>query len=202
MASTLSYYLSIFIRKGPVETAYNIVEIGIAKIYSFLYSLLLNLRGYKIARGVSIKASCEFFQSKRGAITIGQNTRIGRNTRVSAGYEGQIRIGSNIHIDDGTFIMAQQDIQIGDHTWIAAYCFITDFNHEFEKKNLKVSDQGYVRRPVKIGRDVWIGTHSVVLPGVTVGDGAVIGAGSIVTKDIPPYTVVAGNPAKIIKQRK
>ena len=74
-------------------------------------------------------------------------------------------------------------------------------NHVFLDKYSLICDQGHERGDITIGNDVWIAAHVCVLPGVTIGDGAVCGAGAVVTKDVPPYSVVAGVPAKIIKMR-
>ncbi len=75
-------------------------------------------------------------------------------------------------------------------------------NHEFRNKDIPMQQQGYQpERPVSIGNDVWIGARVIILPGVTIGDGCVIGAGAVVTKDVPAYSVCAGNPAKVVKER-
>jgi acetyltransferase-like isoleucine patch superfamily enzyme len=75
-------------------------------------------------------------------------------------------------------------------------------SHAFEHLDVPVNQQGSLpRQRITIGNDVWIGTRSIVLPGVTIGDKAVIGAGSVVTKDVPAYAIVAGNPAKIIRYK-
>ena len=75
-------------------------------------------------------------------------------------------------------------------------------NHRYDRIDIPMYEQGESEiKEVKIGNDVWIGARSIILPGVTIGDGAVIAAGSIVTKDVESYAVVGGNPAKIIKYR-
>jgi maltose O-acetyltransferase len=74
--------------------------------------------------------------------------------------------------------------------------------HAFEDPSSLVRLQGDVPiRSVTIGNDVWIGTRSIILPGVTLGDGCIIGAGSVVTRSVPPFAVAAGNPARVIRQR-
>ena len=76
-------------------------------------------------------------------------------------------------------------------------------NHNFSRTDIPMNQQGNSPvRPIVIGDDVWIGANVIILPGVSIGTGCVIGAGSVVTKSLPEYSVVAGNPAKIIKNRK
>ncbi|TOB35760.1 hypothetical protein CGK06_26050 [Vibrio parahaemolyticus] len=74
-------------------------------------------------------------------------------------------------------------------------------NHKFSDIDKYIKEQGYQNAPIVIGNDVWIGFNSTILPGVSIGDGAVIAAHSVVTKDVPSYTVVGGIPAKEIKKR-
>ena len=74
-------------------------------------------------------------------------------------------------------------------------------NHNFDKMNVLIKNQGVTTKPIKVKNDVWIGSDVIILPGVTIGDGSVIGAGSVVTKDVEPYSIVVGNPARAIKKR-
>lgn len=187
--------------KGLLEILYYSMCLLFNKLLSILKILFLIIRGYRIDYSVLLDGSNVFFQTTKKAIFVGKNSRLGKNTRVSAGFNGKIQIGSNVLLDDGCIVMAQNKIIIGNNTWIAAYCFVTDFNHKYDQKNININSQGYVTKPVIIEEDVWIGTHCVILPGVTIGKGSVIGAGSIVTKSIKPYSIAVGNPARVIKER-
>ncbi len=142
-----------------------------------------------------------FFFSKARHISIGKNNRFGRDTRCDAGYDGKITIGNDVLIDDHCFITSQNLIEIGNHVQISAYCFITDFNHNFSSRKVPINMQGCSSEPVIIEDDVWIGAHSIILPGVKIGKGSIVGAGTVVTKSVRPYSIVAGNPAKEIKKR-
>ena len=109
----------------------------------------------------------------------GVNTHIGRNTFVNGGC----------HFQD------QGGIYIGDGCLIGHNVVIATLNHELDparRANL-------VPAPVRLGNDVWVGSNATILPGVTIGDGSVVAAGAVVTKDVPPMTVVGGVPAKVIK---
>jgi maltose O-acetyltransferase len=114
--------------------------------------------------------------------------------------------GCDIEIGDfseiGLNAYLNRDVKIGKHVLMGQNVTILTTRHEFENPNIPIHEQGTSeRRPVRVGDDVWIGANSILLPGITIGDGAVIGAGSVVTRDIPPFAVVAGNPARVIRRR-
>lgn len=186
--------------KGLIETFIYGMSLLYVRIFSYLKILLLRIRGYSLDFSVILKGNNFFFQSTKKAVSIGKKTIIGKHTRISAGGRGKVEIGMNVLIDDFTFVMAHEKIEIGDNTKIAAFCFLTDFNHKFNDFKKSIKEQGYETKPVKIGRNVWIGTHSIILPGVAIGDNSVIGAGSVVTKNIPSRSIAVGNPAKVIKK--
>ncbi|MGH7245867.1 MAG: acyltransferase [Candidatus Levyibacteriota bacterium] len=154
---------------------------------------------------MEINRNVYLFQSKKNAISIDDKTQIGYGVRIKAGFDGEIKIGKNVLIDDYSYVSAQQRITIEDETMIASHAYIVDFNHIFplskSKKNIGKKN-GYTSKPIKIGKYVWIGTHAIILPGVTIGDNAVIGAGTVVTKSVPANCIVVGNPAKIIRKIK
>ena len=92
---------------------------------------------------------------------------------------------------------------IGSHVMMGEDCTIITRNHRFDRTDIPMMEQGFSEeQPVTIGSDVWIGDRVTILPGVTIGDGAIIGAASVVTKDIPPYAIAVGSPAKVIRMRK
>jgi maltose O-acetyltransferase len=89
--------------------------------------------------------------------------------------------------------------RIGEHVMMGPEVVILDRNHRFDDPTRPIGEQGETEsRPPVIGNNIWIGTRAIILPGVRVGDGAIIGAGSVVTKDVAPYTIVGGNPAKVV----
>ena len=111
-----------------------------------------------------------------------------------------LELGDHVFIGRGTEIDVLGSVTIGAHTVIAPRCFITDHNHGI-LPGLRIDQQSCGIEPVAIGSDVWLGTGVVVLPGVSIGDGAVVGANSVVTKDVAPMTVVAGAPARFLRAR-
>ena len=91
-------------------------------------------------------------------------------------------------------------VTIGHHVNLAQGITVTALNHKFENPYIRIDEQGVSTKPVVIGNDIWVGANAVIPPGITIGDHSVIAAGAIVTKDVPPHSLVAGIPAKVIKQ--
>jgi acetyltransferase-like isoleucine patch superfamily enzyme len=91
-------------------------------------------------------------------------------------------------------------VTIGNHVNLAQGITVTALNHNFESPGSRIDEQGVSTKPVTIGNDIWIGANAVILPGVSIGEHSVVAAGAVVTKDVPPHSLVAGVPARIIKQ--
>jgi acetyltransferase-like isoleucine patch superfamily enzyme len=191
-----------FQTKGFINLIYDATIYIVFKIESFFRCASLKIRSFDISPHVCISKNTVFFQSTKHAISVGDGSEIGSGVRVKAGFDSKISIGSKVLIDDYSYICAHEFISIGDGTLVAANCYIVDFNHNtpLSDKTSRTYINSYTSKKIIIGKNVWIGTHSVILPGVQIGDNAVVGAGSIVTKNVPANSVVAGNPAKSIKK--
>lgn len=130
---------------------------------------------------------------RNGKIKIGKRVLIHRNVKLSA-YGGVIEIGDKTYIGDRTEIHAGELVKIGNNVNISWDCNILDRDYHAicgdEEKTM----------PVTIGDKAWIGCRSIILKGVSIGEGAVVAAGSVVTSDVPCNCLVAGNPAKVIKE--
>lgn len=113
----------------------------------------------------------------------------------------QLTLEGNVYVGPNVFLGAYQPIHIGKDSLIGAYSYIISGNHRFSDRDTPVRLQGYTGAPVTIGQDVWMGCRVVVLPGVTIGDGAVIAAGAVVNKNVPAYEVWGGVPAQKIGLR-
>lgn len=107
-----------------------------------------------------------------------------------------IKVGKNVFINACCRFQDQGGIEIGDGSLIGHNTTIATLNHDFNPQKR----QNLIPKPVKIGKNVWIGSDCTILPGVEIGDGAIIGAGSVVTKSIPKNTIAVGNPARVIKE--
>lgn len=115
-------------------------------------------------------------------------------------FDYALKIGNNSGI--GKYSELYGDITIGENVMMGTNCIIYTRNHSFERIDIPMKEQGFQEvKPVIIENDVWIGGRVTILPGVYVGKGAILGAGSVITKDVPKYAIVGGNPAKIIKYR-
>jgi acetyltransferase-like isoleucine patch superfamily enzyme len=111
-----------------------------------------------------------------GDVIIGDHTRVGLHNTII----GPVRIGNHVNLAQGITVTA--------------------LNHNFEDTNKRIDEQGISTNPVIIEDDIWIGANAVILPGITIGHHSVVAAGAVVTKDVPPHSLVAGVPAKIMKQ--
>ena len=112
-----------------------------------------------------------------------------------------IELGNGVGFNYGCYINGFGGLTIGDHTMFGPYAMVHTANHEIDPDK-PLQDQGHIKKPISIGKECWIGMGAIILPGVTIGDGVIVGAGSVVTKDLPSYTVAVGNPCKVIKPRK
>ena len=117
-------------------------------------------------------------------------------------YPYKVSIGYNCFINRNVYITARSEITIGSNVLIGPGVIINSGMHHYKNPNILIRDQGHHIKPITIGNDVWLGANTMIMPGVIIGDGCVIGAGAIVTKSLPPYSVAVGVPAKIIKKRK
>jgi acetyltransferase-like isoleucine patch superfamily enzyme len=111
-----------------------------------------------------------------------------------------LKIGNNNFFGRDVFFIAHGKIEIGNNCTIAADCKFITRNHGFTDKKIFIKDQPYSHKPIKIGDNVWFGYNVVVLPGVTLGSGCVVGAGSIITKSFPDNSKIAGVPAKMLSK--
>lgn len=133
-------------------------------------------------------------------VTIGRYSRIGDGVEIGTEEDGLIKIGNHVRINRGVTLFAYNKINVGNHTLIGEFVSIRDANHGIAPDKI-IHDQKHESSSISIGRDVWIGRGSVILPGVQIGDGCVIGANSVVTKSIPPGTIAVGTPAAPIRKR-
>ena len=143
-------------------------------------------------------------------IEIGSGTMIGPYVALSAGMvPGQecvtdpvVRIGDRCLIGRGSGIVGHLSIDIGNDVWTGHYVYITDQNHGYDDPLLPISKQSQPERPVIIGDGSWLGHGAVVLPGARIGRHVVIGANSVVTGDIPDYSIAVGAPARVVRSIK
>lgn len=131
--------------------------------------------------------------------------RIGHKTYLFSGVRllspGNVSIGNCCCVNHSTDIGGAAGVEIGNYVLIGPNCQILTANHSYSRWDLPISYQGTDQSPIKIHDDVWISANAVILPGVTIGRGAIIGAGAVVTKDVEAFSIMGGVPARIIKYR-
>jgi acetyltransferase-like isoleucine patch superfamily enzyme len=135
-----------------------------------------------------------------GRLIVGPWCWLGDGTALRS-HAGRVTIGAKVVIGGGSTVNSYLDVSIGDGALLAEGVHITDFDHRMDRLDVPIKDQGVVSSPVRIGADVWLGRAVTVLRGVDIGRGSVVGAHAVVTRDIPPYSIAAGVPARIIGSR-
>jgi acetyltransferase-like isoleucine patch superfamily enzyme len=141
-------------------------------------------------------------------IRIGAGSMIGPYSSLSAGVspghvpdrDPVIEIGDRTVIGKGSGIVGHREIVIGDDVWTGHHVYITDANHGYDDVTMPIGLQFAAPRPVHIGSGSWLGHGAMVLPGATVGRHVVVGAGAVVTGELPDFTVAVGNPARVIRR--
>lgn len=192
------------------------------KLFYNPYKFVKKHKNIKVKENNILLKSCTFRfdgNKKNNLISIGTNNMLGCSF-VFETDQGSISVGDNSYIGGGTSLISRNDITIGNHVTIAWGCTIYDHNShslnyrerqkDIERQNddykngrnfITSKDWSVVKsKPIYICNNAWIGFDSVILSGVTVGEGAIIGARSVVRQDVEPWTVVAGNPAVVIKR--
>jgi acetyltransferase-like isoleucine patch superfamily enzyme len=150
------------------------------------------------------------FEPNVRIIAIGKNTTIDvaeqvvvdRGVELKALPGCQMEIGKNTYIGSYVCIAAYEKLKIGKNCQIASHSSLYGYNNNFADPNTIIRKQGHTAKGIVIEDDCWLGGGVRVVDGVTIGKGSVIGAGAVVTKDIPPYSIAAGVPARVIKKRK
>jgi acetyltransferase-like isoleucine patch superfamily enzyme len=136
-----------------------------------------------------------------GRLEIGAGTLFEPGVWITAPGRARVRIGAGTFLNVGVMIAAAELVEIGDHCMLANGCFVTDANHRFDDRDWPVTWQGFTSKgTTRIADNCWLGANVVVMSGVSVGERCVIGANSVVTGDLPPFTVAAGAPARELRK--
>ena len=203
----------LFLLVGWIPT---IVGIGIR---GFLYRLILKMDGLaaidsnvrlrfanniKLAHGVYLDQG-SYLHATPGGIDIGENTIVMHGAVLHVYNfrdlpQAKIKIGKDSLVGEYSIIRGQGGVEIGERVFTSPFTQIIAVNHLFHDTKRPFTEQGITAEGIVIEDDVWLGAGAVITDGVRVGKGAVVAAGAVVTKDVPPYTVVGGVPAKVIKR--
>lgn len=188
----------------------NIPALVRMRFYPMLNRALLKKKGAVLGRNVQIPGKLNLVTSGNNVIGIGDNFYFSSGDAVnpiSSNLQGAIYLenGASLKIENNvgmssTRMWIHDSVTIGDNVKIGAFVLITDTDaYPMDYMVRRTSNEGTKSAPIVIEDDVWVGAHSIILKGVTIGARSIIGAGSVVTKSIPADCVAAGNPCKVIK---
>lgn len=167
-----------------------------------LSTALLMERGavFRADRGAVVRSYGSLLLQKNATLEIGARTAIMQGCEITVGSRGHLSIGPQVYIGAYCNIRCSGAITIGEQVRLGQFVSIIDANYSFNRRDVPIAET--VPERVTIGAGAWLGAQVVVLPGVDVGEGAVVGAGSVVTKTVPAFAIVGGNPASIIGYRR
>jgi len=169
------------------------------------WSVIIRMAGnslIRIGQGSRIVEHGKIVLQPGAKLIIGKNTTIDRLCEIIIETDGELTIGNNVFIGSHSNIRVTGKMHIGNNCRIAQFVSLINGNYGFMDRNTLIKDQPYQKGFLFVEDDVWIGVTATILSNVTINKGAVIGAGSLITKDVAEYSVVVGNPQKLIKVRK
>ena len=172
-----------------------------ATLFARLAWFKLRFRGRLQTDGIAFVCPGVTLEIGPGAsVHLGRWSWLGNDTKIRA-HEGEVRIGAKTVIGQECTISSFQHVSIGRECIVADRVMLIDFDHGAVETERPIRDQGIYKRDVRVGHNVWIGYGACFLRGVTVGDNAIVGTGTVVTKDVPANAVVAGVPARVLRMR-
>lgn len=201
-----------------------LLEVLCYKVYLFKYHRLLlyystclfklrsSLRRVVVGKSPTVWGKCIIIKFPGSVVQIGDRFHcVSDRIRASAATvnitriktftgEARVIIGNSVGLNGTSIVCRSTSVSIGDHTKIGPDCIITDTDFHGIEPDKRLQSFPELDRAVNIGRNVWIGMRCIVLKGVTVGDNSIIGAGSVVTRDVEPNSIYAGNPARFIRK--
>lgn len=168
---------------------------------------LIYPRLISVGRSFSMEEGCEIVGLSKRGVVFGNRCTVGRfatirptNVMVNEAGEG-LKIGDNSNIGPYSWIGCSGHIEIGNNVMMGPRVNLLAENHNFDRTDIPMKEQGVTRGAIIIEDDCWLGANCSVLSNVRIGRGSIIATGAVVTKDVPPYSIVAGVPAKVIKSR-
>ena len=204
--SGISYFGRLASRLARVPMPPYFGCVPLAKLYSHGYispTAIIHHNTLKRGKHCFIGDNVIIYQDNNGGLVkLGDNVHLHTGIKIQTGNDANVEIGEQTHIQSGCQLSAyKSSIIIGRGVEIAPNCAFYSYNHGIEA-NIPVRDQPLISNgDIVVGDDAWLGYGVVVLDGVEIGENAIIGAGSVVTKNIPPNSIAVGNPAKFVKFR-
>ncbi len=136
-----------------------------------------------------------------GRLVLGRWVHLGDGTSLRC-HEGTLTIADKVVFGRNNVVNCYLDVSVGAASIIADMVYVADFDHVFADADTPIKDQGIVKSPVRIGADVWLANKVSVVRGTSIGDGSVVAANAVVTRDLPPYSIAGGVPARVIRNRR
>lgn len=209
-AVPISLLLGLLVRRGMWLMRGTVKALFLQRRFAAVFMARgVNLRGASLIRfgkGVTLERGVIIDGLMRKGLVLGDNVKIGAysflaGAAISNLGEG-ISIGANSAVDAYSFIGSAGFISIGENVIMGQHVGFHPENHNFDRTDVPIRMQGTTRQGITIEDDVWVGSNTIFLDGAHVGRGSVIGAGSIVKGDIPPYSIAVGVPARVVRSRK
>ncbi|HWV84220.1 MAG TPA: acyltransferase [Capillimicrobium sp.] len=184
-----------FLRRNRMLT------VGYARLLARLAWLKVRHRGRLRTDGIAFVCPGVTFEIGRDArVHLGRWSWIGHGTKIRA-HEGEVRIGAKTVLGQECTISSFQHVSIGRECILADRVMLIDFDHGVVEVERPIREQGIYKRDVRVGHNVWVGYGACILRGATVGDNAIVGTSTVVTKDVAANAVVGGVPARVLRMR-
>jgi acetyltransferase-like isoleucine patch superfamily enzyme len=190
----LNAFLTRLLYAGRVQIGKGFKADAIPRIIVDKGSKIIIGKHVEFRRGIELRAH------GKASIHIGDNNRFDRGIRILATNGSTIKTANGVRIGLYSVLNGGDSITIGEKSLVSGFVYLQTSMHAYASKQLNVQDQGFKHAPIHLAENTWLGTHVVVLPGVNIGNGAIVGSNAVVNKSVEPYQIVGGIPAKIIKQ--
>ena len=200
-------YLICFLLVKLQSCFWGMLKMGsMRKVFVHRTSKIRSTRKIKFGKNLNVDRNCYIDALSTDGIRFGHNVSIGKNTTIEC--SGTLKwlgkglvVGDNVGLGTHGFFGCAGGVEIGDNTIFGNYVSIHSENHNYSDVNTPIRLQGVNRKGIKIGKDCWIGAKATILDGTVLGDGCIVAAGAVVRGVIPPFSVIGGVPAKVIKSR-
>lgn len=183
-----------------MENALNFLTRLRLKIAVAFWRLLLG-ECVKWGADVSLYEGIKLAVQPGARLTLSDRVSLQKGAVISLAAGTEAFLGEGVYLGEYSVVMVKQSIKIGPRSMIGPHCVFADYGHAFESASEVMTPDKVLCKPIQVEENVWVGAGAKILAGVTLGKGSVIGAGSVVTRDVPPFAVVAGAPAKVLRTR-